>query len=564
MMNLTLNTQQAAGEGEAGGTAVSPGYDPQSGIWNDSLRGSYLWSNTNLGEAFPDVMTPLTWSQVQIYADVVFGNPLPGDHPLFGNIAGRLYMNLSLFKSIFTAFGMSRERMNYESEEFFGGVPDEIDIPEVPFSRIGVISRYIPYSAKAILQRRRALRDLPQFTADLPRLTAEIEGKIAAAESKAQLLPIWVEELEPAMREAYRMLQAGTSAYENAYRPLRRKLVDQAGEEDANLLLADVSEPGEQLASLGPLVGLWKVSRGELSREEYLRAYGHRGPHEMELSMPRPSEDPAWLEEQLQGLANENVAAMLAAREEERREAWRRYEQRTPAEAGKTAGELAKAARAARLRESIRSEETRLYGAIRTFALKAGELSGLGDGIFFLYNEELLDVLHGDETAVASIRQRREAHERLTALPPYPSLIIGRFDPFAWAADEKRRCDIYDERDAAGETAVARQAGPLSGYPGSAGVAEGRVRILRSSEEGHLLQPGEVLVASTTNVGWTPHFPRAAAVVTDIGAPLSHAAIVARELGIPAVVGTGRATTRLRTGDRVRVDGGRGTVELID
>ncbi len=71
-------------------------------------------------------------------------------------------------------------------------------------------------------------------------------------------------------------------------------------------------------------------------------------------------------------------------------------------------------------------------------------------------------------------------------------------------------------------------------------------------------------MTATTNIGWTPIFPRAAAIVTDVGAPLSHAAIVARELGIPAVVGCGSATMRLCTGDRVRVDGGRGTVELLD
>jgi len=85
---------------------------------------------------------------------------------------------------------------------------------------------------------------------------------------------------------------------------------------------------------------------------------------------------------------------------------------------------------------------------------------------------------------------------------------------------------------------------------------------VNSPEEGCQLQPGEILVAVTTNVGWTPIFPRAAAVVTDVGAPLSHAAIVARELGIPAVVGCGNATMLLKTGDRVRVDGGAGTVEL--
>ncbi len=75
---------------------------------------------------------------------------------------------------------------------------------------------------------------------------------------------------------------------------------------------------------------------------------------------------------------------------------------------------------------------------------------------------------------------------------------------------------------------------------------------------------GEILVTSTTNVGWTPLFPKAAAIITDIGAPLSHAAIGARELGIPAVVGCGNATTRLKTGDRVIIDGGQGVVQILD
>ena len=96
-----------------------------------------------------------------------------------------------------------------------------------------------------------------------------------------------------------------------------------------------------------------------------------------------------------------------------------------------------------------------------------------------------------------------------------------------------------------------------------AGAPTGVVRLLRSADDGHLLQSGEILVAVTTNVGWTPIFPRAAAVVTDVGAPLSHAAIVARELGIPAVVGAGNATARLRDGDRVRVEGGWGVVEWV-
>jgi phosphoenolpyruvate synthase/pyruvate phosphate dikinase len=89
------------------------------------------------------------------------------------------------------------------------------------------------------------------------------------------------------------------------------------------------------------------------------------------------------------------------------------------------------------------------------------------------------------------------------------------------------------------------------------------VRCLASPEEGRDFRQGEVLVAVQTDIAWTLIFPRAAAVITDVGAPLSHAAIVARELGIPAVVGCGDATARLKTGDRVRVDGGRGIAEIL-
>ena len=92
---------------------------------------------------------------------------------------------------------------------------------------------------------------------------------------------------------------------------------------------------------------------------------------------------------------------------------------------------------------------------------------------------------------------------------------------------------------------------------------EGIVRRIDCIEEGHRIQSGEILVTITTNIGWTPIFPRLAAIVTDVGAPLSHAAIVARELGIPAVVGCGNATMLLKTGDRVRVDGGKGIVEKL-
>lgn len=100
----------------------------------------------------------------------------------------------------------------------------------------------------------------------------------------------------------------------------------------------------------------------------------------------------------------------------------------------------------------------------------------------------------------------------------------------------------------------------VAGTPGSPGVAEGPVRIVRDAAAFGTLQPGEVLVAPYTNPSWTPLFGRAAAVIVDAGSAMSHAAIVAREYGIPAVMGTGDAISRLRDGQRVRVDGTHGLV----
>jgi pyruvate,water dikinase len=176
-----------------------------------------------------------------------------------------------------------------------------------------------------------------------------------------------------------------------------------------------------------------------------------------------------------------------------------------------------------------------------------------------LEHDEIIQLLSWQDEATSQIPVRKTAYHKFSALPEYPTIIVGRFDPFTWAADPNRRTDFYD----ASHRIRRRFVDQIKGLPGSAGQAEGRVRIVNSPEEGCQLQPGEILVAVTTNVGWTPIFPRAAAVVTDVGAPLSHAAIVARELGIPAVVGCGNATMLLKTGDHVRVDGGRGIVELV-
>jgi pyruvate,water dikinase len=248
--------------------------------------------------------------------------------------------------------------------------------------------------------------------------------------------------------------------------------------------------------------------------------------------------------------------------------AWERFEERYPRKTRSMQRRIERVAASARLREAARSEATRVVWVVREFALCVGEWTGLeGKGdVFYLSFDEMLDVMSGDATALAFIPARRETHARYSALPPYPAIIRGRFDPFAWASDPHRRSDVFDSQApaSAGRTPPTADSQVITGFAGAAGTLEGLVRRLDSPEEGDQLQLGEILVTTTTNIGWTPLFARAAAVVTDVGAPLSHAAIVARELGLPAVVGCGNATMHLRTGDRVRINGGEGVVQILE
>ena len=315
-----------------------------------------------------------------------------------------------------------------------------------------------------------------------------------------------------------------------------------------------------ELASLGLFTGLTRLASGEITRDEFARRYGHRGPHEFELSIPRPGEDPGWIDAQLAGLRDlrTDATALLALQEEARVQAWARFAARYPGETGRMRELVRRWGAVVRGRETARSENMRAFWVLRAFVVRAGELSGAGDDVFFLHRDELLDLLRGDKAVLDEVPVRRATYEQYAALPPYPALIVGHIDPVRWAADPDRRSDLYDARDG-----TVPASDTVAGFPGAPGVAEGIARVIPGPEQGDRLQPGDILVTTVTNVGWTPLFPRAAAVVTDLGAPLSHASIVARELGIPAVVGTGNATMRLHDGDRIRVDGERGTVEVL-
>ncbi|MEV4369587.1 PEP/pyruvate-binding domain-containing protein [Nonomuraea sp. NPDC049637] len=533
------------------------GLKPQVEEWNDSLKGDYLWTAGNLGEAIPDVMTPATWSFVQIFIrEAMSASALPG-FDLVGNIGGRFYMNLSVVHSIAAALGM-RSRLG-AVEQVFGRLPAGLEVPPVRLARWEIVRRVLPMAVTLQRRVRRNIKDLPAFLAASRQRCEELRERVAATSSGAELADLWTSAIEPHLVTSSRMLEAAGRQGGATLVWTRDRLRRLMGEADAEAMLTGVNADGE-LASLGPVLGLGRLARGEISREEFALAYGHRGPHEFEVSRPRPGEDPAWIDAQLAGLRDlrAGTEALLARQEKARAEAWARFAARYPGKEARMRARVRRWNAVVRDRESARSENIRAFWVLRAFVVRAGELTGHGDDLFHLYLEEILDVLRGDASALARVPVRRATHERYAALPPYPTVIVGRFDPVRWAADPGRRADVYDARGF--DVPVSDT---VTGFPDAPGVVEGVVRVIAGPEDGDRLGPGEILVTTLTNVGWTPMFPRAAAVVTDMGAPLSHASIVARELGIPAVVGTGNATMRLRDGDRVRVDGERGTVELL-
>jgi rifampicin phosphotransferase len=527
--------------------------------WNDSLAGDYLWSNGNLGEALPDVMTPATWSFVELLMTrMTFPPSLPG-YRGYGRIGGRFYANVSMSISLEALVGISPRRFAALLGPVLGKLPPIEEIPRPRIPRWKAIRLTVPAAVAMARRIRTSQKRMPEFLAGASAHCDLLRAEIEQVTDASVLASLWPSKVRPLVEEACEMLAAAT-AHGTTLLSVPGKLTNLVGEADSALLLSGRQAGRLPLASLGPATGLARLARGEIDRDTFARQYGHRGSHEIELSIPRPAEDPAWIDDQLAALRDtaRDADALLAGQEAARAAAWERLDRQDPRKAAAARKLIARWAPSAYDREAARSEVVRSAWVARTWVRRAGQLTGHGDDLFFLELPETAGVLRGDQAALANVPARRTSYETYQALPAYPALIRGRFDPVRWAADPNRRSDYYDER---GWT--AKPDDTITGFPGAAGVVEGTARVLRTPEDAAQLGDGEILVTTVTNIGWTPIFPRAAAVVTDVGAPLSHAAIVARELGIPAVVGCGNATMLLHSGDRLRVDGGHGTVEVL-
>ncbi len=308
-------------------------------------------------------------------------------------------------------------------------------------------------------------------------------------------------------------------------------------------------------AALGlPASGL-AAHAEEIGLDDFLRAYGHRGVAEVDLGVPRWSEDPAPV------LAA--LATMLQVTDPEQ----------APDRRFARAAESAEAS----LRElGVRVRRRRpVRGSLALFLLRrARELAGLREAGKFAGLHRLAEMRRhllaaGADLAAAGVLERPGDIMFLTldeaSTSPSKNLVAAR------RAVHERECRrrsvpvalLSDGTDVEAVLPSRPDPAALIGVGASAGRATGRVRVVLDPATAHL-EPGEVLVTPTTDPGWTPLFLTAAALVTETGAVMAHGPTVAREYGIPAVICVLGATRHLRTGQVVTVDAAAGTVTVLE
>jgi phosphohistidine swiveling domain-containing protein len=352
--------------------------------------------------------------------------------------------------------------------------------------------------------------------------------------------------------DALRLLAAGTSA------------------NPTTAISCGVSALAEHARALGLPAGLFRepyaaLREGLAVRDDgraflagldaFLDRFGHRCPHEFDLTAPRWRQDPTMILDlvrvDLESPPGETVEARLARLSAERERAIAAAVAASPAWRRPPMRFLARQVVACMpMREAPKHHAMLAFERIRAAALELGRrltrrgaLLDCADVMFLEWSElQALAAGGAPPTGLLDrVRERREALERRRAQRP-PDLL--RSDGVPEGEDEEE------------ETSPP---GTLRGLGASGGLARGPVRILRTPDAG-LLRDGDVLVVEYADPGWTPLFPRAAALVMEVGGAMSHAAVVARELGIPAVFGVREATRALADGETVEVDGDRGLV----
>jgi rifampicin phosphotransferase len=311
----------------------------------------------------------------------------------------------------------------------------------------------------------------------------------------------------------------------------------------------------------------WKGKLPKASQvaiEKFLAQYGIRGVAEIDMGRQRWCENPSNLFQALKSYLQIDPSAApdvmfrkgteIAVKAEEQIVAAVRRQPGGFLTAGLVKGMIRRFRELGGLRESPKFFVVRLLSIYRYALLAEGEkLAAVGtfaraDDVMFLHLWELKALGEGEPRDwKALITERRSAYERELRRKRIPRILLS--DGTAY----------YD----APAALTTNDPNVLTGTPVSAGVVEGKVRVV-FDPHGVQVLPGEILVCPATDPAWTPLFLAAGGLITEVGGMMTHGSVVAREYGIPAVVGVSQATVRLQTGQLVRVDGSNGTVEILE
>jgi len=586
-----------------------------------------VWTNANIMEALPDVVVPLSWSLWEVlFNDFLYpimrrlGLLDPDRRPLARLIAGRAYLNArALAELVQQAIGP----IQIDAIAAFGGlhkgIERAIQFEPAPGRRSmnlpgllgrarlacwlmpgligqrGLIERWVgrvsgdlartppaELSDEQLAARPFALLRLATLTETAPRASC------ARSKALAFLRPLIPGQAHRTTAAAVWMAAAAVGGSVGLFYLARRWLGD-TDRSLANRLLAGAQEMGSAENGLALVrLAAWARGHPELKQallepmpfaalegklagvargleflerwRAFMESHGHQARGGMDLFQPRWSEMPDFVLDNLRVYLRFDEASdplVLQARQRCEREvllARCRRRLRNPLKRWLFTFLVRAGRRGLAQRENVKNEGVRLVAVVRRIALEAGRrlaargALGRPDDVFYLRLEELGPVLLGrpafEVSSVIAARKADYARDKLLCPPP---VIVGRYQP-----------DAHEPVGAVPQTRT------LQGLPVSPGLVIGRARVILQADAAGRVQPGEILVAPYTDPGWTPYFLAAAGIVVDVGGLLSHGSVVAREYGIPAVVNVGLATRLIRTGQRLEVDGNRGTVTILD
>jgi pyruvate,water dikinase len=520
-----------------------------------SALAGVAWTRVNAAEALPGLLTPLGWtfwdSRVELALRGAFADmgvlkasevtvPATMDERFTAIFYGRFTGNLDMLRACADRTpGTSASALE---EQMFGSVrPGLQDAPTR--TRYPAIAVKMPWAAATVGRRVRSAR--ARSDAWWRRLTAV---SVPRDESTARAI---LADAAERFRAVFRVHLLNSFLSQAAYEQLTA-LAHDAGRAGLELRLASGFGGMEESRLVRDL---WEVSRGRVTLEAFVADHGYHGFSEGDIARRSWREDPAALASLIDSYRAQREDRSPAAIARERREDRRRAEAELADGLGGRLGALRSRAVLALADRHIPLREVgkvcflqaidvgRCAARVLGEALAArGALSAPQD-VYFLTFDELVADASGELREV--VGERRAIHEQYARVD-IPQAWVGAPDPAE-----------ISPRNAPGDGVE------LSGLPIFPGVVAGRAVVV-SDPASAAFEPGDILICEFTDPSWAMLMGLASALVIDIGGPMSHGAIVARELGIPTVIGTVDGTRRLRSGDRVRVDAGAGVVQLIE